>query len=76
MDQLFLLAQQINYTEPSKPLDEWSYDELMNTATYRYINDKLMIKVCQLVCNKFSPIKLIIKNNLRSYISTFATNVS
>lgn len=71
LEELIFEAQQCNYVEPLGELSSWSDDDAVLAGTYQFVNNPLFIRICGIVCTMFPPIKLIIKQNIRTYIQKY-----
>ena len=74
LEQLIFEAQQCNFIPPDGDILAWSDDDACLAATNEFVNNPLFIRVCGMVCKMFPPIKLIIKQNLRTFINKYPKN--
>ena len=75
MEELIYIAQQCKYVEPDGEMTTWSDDDAVLAGTYQFITNPLFIRICGMVCKTLPPIKIIIKQNLRTYITKYQTKV-
>ena len=73
LEELIYKAQQCNYVAPEGDMTTWSDDDAVLAGTYEFIKSPLFIRICGMVCKTFPPIKIIIKQNLRTYITKYDT---
>jgi hypothetical protein len=73
LEELIFKAQQCNYVPPEGDMTNWSDDDAVLAGTYEFITSPLFIRICGMVCKMFPPIKMIIKQNLRTYITKYDT---
>lgn len=71
LEELIYTAQQCNYIAPDGDVSNWSDDDAVLAATNEFITNPLFIRICGMVCKLFPPIKLIIKQNMRTYIEKY-----
>ena len=69
--ELLSLAQRCLYTPPEGNMNNWNEQDIMYATTYKYINDELLMRACDVICNTVPEVKLIIKKNLRAYIKRY-----
>ena len=74
LEELIHVAQQCNFVAPLGDVSTWSDDDAVLMATYEFITNPLFIRICGMVCKMFPPIKIIVKQNIRTYIEKFRSN--
>lgn len=74
LEELIYKAQQCNFVEPEGDFTTWCDDDAVLVATQQFITNPLFIRICGMVCTMFPPIKIIIKQNLRTFITKYETN--
>lgn len=75
MEELIVIARRVNfYMRDFTDANELNDDEVTLIATYKLITDDIMLRVSNFAIQNFSPIKLLIKKNLREYIVHFTNH--
>jgi len=69
MDDLFILSRTVNFSiRDVENINQYNDDEIIRCATYKLVNDPIMVRIAQFSVKVCPPIKLVIKKNLREYI--------
>ncbi len=68
LEDLIILARQIQYIPPTYNEDSWTQDDIYNAAISETLHNKYQIKASEIVCDSFAPIKIFFKGTLRNYI--------
>ena len=77
MDELFILSRNMNFhIREVEDVINYNQDEIIRYATYKLVNDPIMLRIAHYSTEVCPPIKLVIKKNLREYICFYTNNIN
>tara|TARA_B100001093_G_C26103468_1_gene707813 strand:- start:139 stop:414 length:276 start_codon:yes stop_codon:yes gene_type:complete len=72
LKELLLIAQNINYIEPTEPNDlKWTQDEVIFKSIHIALQHEIQIRAGLYITDLFPPLKIVYKSILNKYINHF-----
>jgi hypothetical protein len=69
LQELEMMARNVQYTEPTLPKSEWTEEELLNNIVYQTLNNYVLYRGVYIMLDTLPPLKMLYKNRLKSYIN-------
>lgn len=71
LEQLLTQARMITYIEPQKEYSQWTEDEINMKSIYISLQTREQIDSMLYLCKYFPPIKILLKAQLKVYITQY-----
>jgi len=69
LQELEMMARNVQYTEPILPKSEWTEEELLNNIVNQTLNNYVLYRGVYIMLDTLPPLKMLYKNRLKSYIN-------
>ena len=69
LQELEIMARNVQYTEPTLPKSEWTEEELLNNIVYQTLNNYVLYRGVYIMLDTLPPLKMLYKNRLKTYIN-------
>ena len=76
MEELILEAKTVNYSDPNKDYSMWSEEEFYMKSIHVALGSYEQIQSLINICKILPPLKLFVKQQLRTYIKMYNKNNS
>jgi hypothetical protein len=75
LEELYELAKRIKYIPPEGEYEKWSEQEIFNASTYLTLQNQIQMDASILACKILgTPMKILVRKQIISYVDTFGSS--